>query len=73
MMFLAKPIVIPDEISFMLERDPIVEWRYDRLRRSGYSADSAFLLAGKREVDTQFAEDLLSKGCEQSTAILILT
>jgi hypothetical protein len=72
-MFMGKqPIIVPEDALELLTQDKVVEWRFDRLSRAGYNADNAFRLAGEKKVDTQFAEDLLEKGCPEPLALEIL-
>jgi hypothetical protein len=50
----------------------VVAWRYDELRRAGYSERSALELAQDAEVDLHVATDLIRRGCPDETALRIL-
>jgi hypothetical protein len=52
--------------------DPVLEWRKLYLQRAGYDEEAAALLAEDRAVDHHRAAGLLEKGCEVTTALLIL-
>jgi hypothetical protein len=54
------------------ERGQRIVWRYDELRRAGYPADVATLLAKRDLVDLHQACDLLKHGCPLEVALEIL-
>jgi hypothetical protein len=50
----------------------VFDWRYEELRRAGYSRSQAELLAASKHVDLRFAVRLLAEGCPPATATRIL-
>lgn len=50
----------------------VLHWRFEQLRRAGYSEPDASLLAGHKEVDLHLATKLLRRGCPPGTALRIL-
>lgn len=50
----------------------IFDWRFEELRRAGYSFRQAWVLAGARQVDVREAARLLAHGCPPVTALRIL-
>jgi hypothetical protein len=63
-------IVDVTEMNFELERVEL--WRLDSLRRAGFDAESAAVLAASPEVDLHRAVSLLEKGCTVELALQIL-
>jgi hypothetical protein len=55
-----------------LEIEQVERWRLDTLRRAGYDAESAALLAATHEIDLHDAVELLERGCSVTTAVRIL-
>jgi len=55
-----------------LELEQVERWRLETLRRAGYDAESAAVLASSHEVDLHDAVDLLERGCSLATALKIL-
>jgi hypothetical protein len=55
-----------------LEIEQVERWRLDTLRRAGYDAESATVLAASHEVDLHDAVTLLERGCPVATALQIL-
>ncbi len=55
-----------------LDGDGVLTWRYGTLRRAGYGARRAARLARARCVDLHVAVDLLTRGCDERTALRIL-
>jgi hypothetical protein len=54
------------------EIEQIERWRLESLRRAGYDAESATVLAASHDVDLHRAIDLLARGCPVTTALQIL-
>ena len=54
------------------ESTPVLEWRFSQLRRSGYAAGDALVLAARTDVDLHRAADLVARGCPPSVALRIL-
>jgi erythromycin esterase-like protein len=54
------------------ERERIVAWRREELRRAGYSPEAAIVLAANADVDLHLAIDLRARGCPHETALRIL-
>jgi hypothetical protein len=52
--------------------DGVLTWRFESLRRAGYSANDAARLARRRSVDLHEAVDLLRRGCDPRLALRIL-
>jgi hypothetical protein len=52
--------------------DEVFEWRFEQLRRAGYSASDAWSIAAARDADLRLAVRLLTKGCPPGTALRIL-
>lgn len=50
----------------------ILNWRIDYLMRAGYDAEASVLIAQNLNVDLHVAGDLLTDGCDVTTALLIL-
>ena len=50
----------------------VLRWRYDELRRSGFTQAHAKLLAADYEVDLHVATRLLRSGCPEDLALRIL-
>jgi hypothetical protein len=63
-------IVETTETSFETERVEL--WRFDRLARAGYDAESASVLAASPEIDLHLAVSLLERGCSVDLALQIL-
>jgi len=55
-----------------IDADGVLSWRFRQLARAGYRPNDAALLARASEVDLHVAVDLLSRGCDQDTALRIL-
>lgn len=53
------------------ERQKVITWRMDYLKRAGYDGLAAARLA-ESNVDLRRAEDLLVNGCDEDTALRIL-
>jgi len=54
------------------EKEQVRLWRLGALRRAGFDADAAEVLAGREDVDLHFAIDLVRRGCPAETAFRIL-
>jgi hypothetical protein len=54
------------------ELERIERWRAGELKRAGYEATAASLLAARADVDLHFAIDLLRNGCAPELALQIL-
>ena len=63
-------IVDVTEKNFELERVEL--WRLESLRRAGYDAESAAVLAASPEVDLHRAVSLVERGCTVELALQIL-
>jgi hypothetical protein len=50
----------------------VVDWRFEQLRRAGYSILESWTLAVRPQVDTHRAAGLLTAGCPRDTALRIL-
>lgn len=49
-----------------------VAWRYDQLRKAGYSIRSAALVAERQDVDLHAAIEIVESGCPVPQALRIL-
>lgn len=58
--------------STEFELELVEQWRLESLRRAGYDAESAAVLAASHEVDLHRATDLLERGCPVDIALQIL-
>ncbi len=54
------------------ELERIQRWRAGELKRAGYEAAAASLLAARADVDLHYAIDLLRNGCAPELALQIL-
>lgn len=54
-------------------RAQVYAWRLETLGRAGYSSEFARPLAVNHHIDLHLACDLLSRGCPERTAYLILS
>lgn len=59
-------------LSESVEDDAVVAWRFEALRRAGYSAGDAWVVAVAPGIDLRLAERLLAEGCPPATALRIL-
>jgi hypothetical protein len=50
----------------------VEQWRLEELRRAGYDAESAAVIAVSHEVDLHQAVELLEHGCSVDLALQIL-
>lgn len=50
----------------------VESWRFESLRRAGYDAESATVLALSHEIDLHGAIDLVERGCPVDLALQIL-
>jgi hypothetical protein len=50
----------------------VFDWRFEQLRRAGYSASEAWLIAAAKDADLRLAVRLLTEGCPPGTAMRIL-
>jgi hypothetical protein len=50
----------------------VEQWRLEELRRAGYDAESAAVIAVSHEVDLHQAVELLERGCSVDLALQIL-
>lgn len=55
-----------------IEFDVVERWRHESLRRAGYDAESAAVIAASHEVDLHLAVQLLETGCPLDLALQIL-
>ncbi len=55
-----------------LEIEQVERWRLDTLRRAGFEAEAAAVLAASHEVDLHLAVALLERGCPAGVALQIL-
>jgi hypothetical protein len=56
-----------------IEHDPAVfDWRFEQLRRAGYSTSEAWSIAAAADADLRLAVRLLTEGCPPETATRIL-
>jgi hypothetical protein len=54
------------------ELELVEQWRFARLARAGYDAESAAVLAASHEIDLHLATSLLERGCPVDLALQIL-
>ena len=54
------------------ERQKVYRWRFAELRRVGYSAVYADILAAREDVDLHAALEIVEAGCRHELAVLIL-
>lgn len=54
------------------EIEIVEQWRLSALRRAGYDAESAAVLAASHEIDLHAAVSLLERGCSVELALQIL-
>ncbi len=64
--------VAPSGAPLEEEVEQVLRWRLSQLRRAGYSAEEASLLAGEADVDLHRAIELAHRGCPTQTALRIL-
>lgn len=60
-----------DQIRWSPETVRVHEWRFDWLKRAGYSDGAAAVLAQRTDIDWHEASNLL-KHCPEKTALKIL-
>jgi hypothetical protein len=60
------------ELLWRGQGESVAQWRFDRLRESGFMPGDAALLAERTEVDLHQAVGLLEMGCSAETALRIL-
>jgi hypothetical protein len=54
------------------EIELVEQWRHEALRRAGYDAEAATVLAASHDIDLHAAVDLLDRGCSVELALQIL-
>ena len=54
------------------EIEIVEQWRLSALRRAGYDAESAAVLAASHEIDLHAAVSLVERGCSVELALQIL-
>ena len=54
------------------EMEIVEQWRHEALRRAGYDAEAAAVLAASHEIDLHAAVSLLERGCSVELALQIL-
>ena len=54
------------------QEEQVLDWRFDSLRRVGFDAELAFLLASTRRIDLHDVLRLVLRGCPPKTAARIL-
>ena len=54
------------------ELELVEQWRLEALRRAGYDAEAATILAASHDVDLHAAVELLERGCSADLALQIL-
>ena len=54
------------------ELELVEQWRLEALRRAGYDAEAATILAASHDVDLHSAIELLERGCPTDLALQIL-
>lgn len=54
------------------ELEMVERWRHEALRRAGYDAEAAAVLAASHEIDLHAAVSLLEQGCSVELALQIL-
>ena len=54
------------------ELELVEQWRLEALRRAGYDAEAATILAASHDVDLHAAIELLERGCPADLALQIL-
>ena len=54
------------------ELELVEQWRLEELRRAGYDAEAATILAASHDVDLHDAVELLERGCSADLALQIL-
>ena len=54
------------------EVERVERWRAEELRRAGYDAEAAALLAPRHDIDLHLAMALLGQGCPTELALEIL-
>ncbi len=50
----------------------VTRWRFEELRRAGWDAKNALIVAAEPEIDLHLAVTLLRRGCPSETALRIL-
>lgn len=60
------------EVYDRTEIERIQAWRSDELRRAGYTAEEAALIAGRHDIDLHRAVELIGQGCTPDIALRIL-
>jgi hypothetical protein len=55
-----------------IEIDLVERWRHESLRKAGYDAESATVIAASHDVDLHLAVHLLERGCPLDLALQIL-
>jgi hypothetical protein len=54
------------------EATAVLEWRFSQLKRSGFAAVDALVLAARSDIDLHSAAALMARGCPPSLALRIL-
>jgi hypothetical protein len=54
------------------EMEIVEQWRHEALRRAGYDAEAAAVLAASHDIDLHAAVSLLERGCSVELALQIL-
>ena len=54
------------------EIEIVEQWRHEALRRAGYDAEAAVVLAASHDIDLHEAVSLLERGCSVELALQIL-
>lgn len=65
--------VADDTLTGETELERVERWRTEALALAGYPVDVAVALAANPDVDLHQACELLERGCDLQTALLILT
>ncbi len=60
------------EVYDRTEIERIQAWRSDELRRAGYTAEEAALIAARHDIDLHRAVELIGQGCTPDIALRIL-
>ena len=63
---------VDTELIEETEVERVERWREEELRRAGYDAEAAHLLAPRHDIDLHLAVGLLEHGCSADLALEIL-
>jgi hypothetical protein len=60
------------QAPYETELELVEQWRHEALRRAGYDAEAATVLAASHDIDLHAAVSLLERGCSVELALQIL-